>query len=172
MCIDWSLQHLTTTPSPSSVFVQFVCVQSCYFHAVKGVMITAVLCGCEMFSCECVLYISPQLVGVSDLLSQCRTIRSFQLYLNKGPEALTALSHSLEGLCHSPSIEDVLISCLDAGQWCPALGLLLFDAVWCTSPMALSVSTMLMNEAFCLTGVPQVQVLLLHNSFPLWWVTC
>ena len=38
--------------------------------------------------------------------------------------------------------------------------------------MALSVSTVLMNEAFCLTGVPQVQVLLLHNSFPMWWVVC
>ena len=27
-----------------------------------------------------------------------------------------------------------------------------------------------MNEVFCLTGVPQLQVLLLHNSFPMWWV--
>ena len=142
MCIDGSLQHLTHThtETPSSlhtyVFVLFVCVQSCYYHAVKGVRITAVLRGCELYSCECVLYISPQLVGVSDLLSQCRTIRSFQLYLDKGPEALTALSHCLEGLCQSPSIEDVLICCLDAGQWCPAMGLLLCSAVWCTSPMA------------------------------------
>ncbi len=28
----------------------------------------------------------------------------------------------------------------------------------------------LMNEVFCLTGVLQVQVLLLHNFFPMWWV--
>ncbi len=166
------------TQTPSSVFVQFVCVPSCYYHTVKSKRVTAVLCGCELYSCECVLYISPQLVGVSGLLSQCRTIRSFQLYLNKGPEALTALSHCLEGLCRSPSIEDVLICCLDAGQWRPALGLLLCSAVWCTSFMALSVSNVLMNEAFCLnevfclTGVPQVQVLLLHNSFPMWWVAC
>ena len=81
---------------------------------------------CVVVNCilvSVVLYISPQLVGVSDLLSQCRNIRSFQLYLDKGPEALTVLSHCLEGLCQSPSIEDVLICCLDAGQWCPALGL-------------------------------------------------
>ena len=166
------------TQTPSSVFVQFVCVPSCYYHTVKSKRVTAVLCGCELYSCECVLYISPQLVGVSGLLSQCRTIRSFQLYLNKGPEALTALSHCLEGMCRNPSIEDVLICCLDAGQWRPALGLLLCSAVWCTSFMALSVSNVLMNEAFCLnevfclTGVPQVQVLLLHNSFPMWWVAC
>ena len=97
-----------------------------------------------------VLYISPQLVGVSDLLSQCRTIRSFQLYLKKGQEALTALRHCLEGMCRSPSIDNLSISCLDAGQWCPALGLLLCSAVWGTSPMALSVSTVLMNEALFL----------------------
>ena len=36
--------------------------------------------------------------------------------------------------------------------------------------MSLSFSNALVNEVFCLTGVPQEQVLLLHNSFPMWWV--
>ena len=129
----------THTQSLSSLRICTVCVCSpaiILSCAVKGVRITAVLCGSELYSCEFVLYISPQLVGVSDLLSQCRTIRSFQLYLDKGPEALTALSQCLEGLCRSPSIDNLSISCLDTGQWCSALGLLLCSAVWCTSPMA------------------------------------
>ena len=51
---------------------------------------TAILCGrCEdhccsvwsghsheLYSCNCKLYMSPQLIGVSDLLGQCRSIRA------------------------------------------------------------------------------------------------
>ena len=107
---------------------------------------------------------------MSDMLAKCKSIRSFELYLNEGPKSLAALKYWMEGVRDSPSIENLSICCLDKGQWCPALGLLLCGAVWCTSPMALSVSNALMNEVFCLTGVPQVQVLLLHNSFPMWWV--
>ena len=107
---------------------------------------------------------------MSDKLAKCKSIRSFELYLNKGPKSLTALNCWMEGVRDSPSINNLSISCLDTGQWCPALGLLLCGAVWCTSLMALSVINVLMNEVFCLTGVPQVQVLLLHNSFPMWWV--
>ena len=69
--------------------------------------------------------VSLQGVGVFDMLAKCKSIRAFELYLNKGPESLTALSSCLDGVCHSSSIESLSISCLDAGQWCPALGLLL-----------------------------------------------
>ena len=68
---------------------------------------------------------SLQGVGVSDMLANCKSIRAFELYLNKGPESITALISCLEGVCRSSSIESLSISCLDAGQWCPALGLLL-----------------------------------------------
>ena len=51
--------------------------------------------------------VSLQAVGVSDMLSKCKSIRAFQLYLNEGPESLTALSSCLEGVCHSSSIESV-----------------------------------------------------------------
>ena len=85
------------------------------------------------------LYISPQMVGVSDLLGHCKSIRAFELYLDKGPESLNALNSCLEGVCHSSSIESLSVSCQDAGQWCPALGLLWHGAVG-MSPMALSVS--------------------------------
>ena len=79
----------------------------------------------ELYCSDCKLYISPQMVGVSDLLGQCKSIRAFELYLNEGRESLNALNSCLEGVCHSSSIESLSISCLDAGQWCPALGLLL-----------------------------------------------
>ena len=69
----------------------------------------------ELYSCDCKLYISPQMVGVSDLLSQCKSIRAFELYLNKGRESLNALNSCLEGVCHSSSIESLSVSCLDAG---------------------------------------------------------
>ena len=78
------------------------------------------------------------MVGVSDLLGQCKSIRAFELYLNKGHETLNALNSCLEGVCHSSSIDSLSISCLDAGQWCPALGLLWRGAVG-MSPVALSV---------------------------------
>ena len=78
---------------------------------------------------------------MSDMLVKCKSIRSFELYLNKGPKSLTALNCRMEGVRDSPSIDNLSISCLDAGQWCPALGLMLFGLVWFTSPMALSVST-------------------------------
>ena len=92
----------------------------------------------ELYSCDCKLCFSPQMVGVSDLLGQCKSIRAFELYLDKDRETLTALNSCLEGVCHSSSIESLSISCLDAGQWCPALGLLWRGAV-VMSPMALSV---------------------------------
>ena len=92
----------------------------------------------ELYSCDCKLYISPQMVGVSDLLGQCKSIRAFELYLDDGRESLNVLNSCLEGVCHSSSIESLSISCLDAGQWCPALGLLWHGAV-VMSPMALSV---------------------------------
>ena len=94
---------------------------------------------CELYSCDCKLCFSPQMVGVSDLLGQCKSIRAFELYLNKGRESLSALNSCLEGVCHSSSIDSLSISCRDAGQWCPALGLLWHGAVG-MSPMALSVS--------------------------------
>ena len=66
---------------------------------------------------------------MSDLLGQCKFIRAFQLYLDKGSKALDMLNHCLEGVCLNSSIKDLSISCLDAGQ--------------CLSPMALSVSNVL-----------------------------
>ena len=93
----------------------------------------------ELYSCDCKLCFSPQMVGVSDLLGQCKSIGAFELYLDKGRESLNALNSSLEGVCHSSSIDSLSISCRDAGQWCPALGLLWRGAVG-MSPMALSVS--------------------------------
>ena len=108
----------------------------------EGVRNTTVLCGSgsrELYSCDCKLYISPQMVGVPDLLGQCKSIRAFELYLNNGRESLNALNSCLEGVCHSSSIESLSISCRDAGQWCPALGLWWRGAVG-MSPMALSVS--------------------------------
>ena len=62
---------------------------------------------------------------MSDMLAKCKSIRAFELYLNKGPESLTAINNCLEEVCHSSSIESLSVSCLDAGQWCPALGLVL-----------------------------------------------
>ena len=76
---------------------------------------------------------------MSDMLAKCKSIRSFEFYLNKGPKSLAALNYWMEGVCDSPSIDNLSISCLDTGQWCPALGLLC-GPVRCTSPMALSVS--------------------------------
>ena len=84
--------------------------------------------------------VSLQGVGVSDMLAKCKSIRSFELYLNEGPKSLTALKYCVDGVRDSPSIDNLSILCLDAGQWCPALGLLLCGAVKCTSPMSLSVS--------------------------------
>ena len=78
----------------------------------------------EVYSCDCKSYISPQLIDVSDLLGQCKFIRAFQLYLGKGPKALSALKSCLLGVCQNSSINNLSISCLDTGQWCPALGLL------------------------------------------------
>ena len=92
----------------------------------------------ELYFCDCKLCISPQMVGVSDLLGQCKSIRAFELYLNKGRESINALNSCLEGVCHSSSIDSLSISCRDAGQWCPALGLLWRGAVG-MSPVALSV---------------------------------
>ena len=77
---------------------------------------------------------------MSDMLAKCKSIRSFELYLNKGPKSLASLNYWMEGVRDSPSIDNLSICCLDTGQWCPALGLLLFDPVWCTSPMTLSIS--------------------------------
>ena len=59
---------------------------------------------------------SPQWVGVSDLLAKCKSIRAFELYLNKGGESPNALNNCLEGVCHSTSIENLSVACLDAGQ--------------------------------------------------------
>ena len=59
------------------------------------------------------------------MVAKCKTIRDSELYLNKGQEVLTALNSCLKVVCHSSSIKDLSISCLDAGQWCLALGLLL-----------------------------------------------
>ena len=53
---------------------------------------------------------------MSDMLSKCKRIRAFELYLNKGPESLNVLNSCLEGVCHSSSIESLSISCLDAGE--------------------------------------------------------
>ena len=145
MCVNGS-SNTSHTSAPQVPLVQcLLCMQSCcitYHHTVEGVRNTTVLYGsgnCELYSCDCKLYISPQMVGVSDLLGQCKSIRAFELYLDKGPESLTALNSCLEGVCHSSSIESLSISCLDAGQWCPALGHLWHGAV-VMSPMALSVS--------------------------------
>ncbi len=77
---------------------------------------------------------------MSDMLAKCKSIRSFELYLNEGPKSLAALNCWMEGVRDSPSIDNLSICCLDTGQWCLALGLLLCGAVWCTSPMSLSVS--------------------------------
>ena len=96
----------------------------------------------EVCSYDCKLYISPQLIGVPDLLGQCRFIKAFYLYLNKGPKALSALSSCLQGLYGSMSVKELSVCCVDKGQWCPVLGHLLCDAVW-PSPMALSVSNAL-----------------------------
>ena len=73
--------------------------------------------------------VSLQGVGVSDILAKCKSIRSFELFLNKGPKSLAALNYWMEGVRDSPSINNLSICCLDAGQWCPALGLLLFGPV-------------------------------------------
>ena len=60
-----------------------------------------------------------------DTVAKYKTIRDFELYLNEGPEFLAALNSCLKVMCHSSSIKDLSISCLDAGQRCLALGLLL-----------------------------------------------
>ena len=104
-------------------------VQSCCIkcHTVEGVRNTVVLCGpstlvkCVLVTANCT-YISPQLIGVSDLLGQCKFIRAFQLYLDKGPKALSALSSCLQGLCRNVLLTNLSLSCLDTGQWCPVLG--------------------------------------------------
>ena len=84
--------------------------------------------------------VSLQEVSVSGMLAKCKSIRSVELYLDKGPKSLASLNYWIEGVRDSPSIDNLSICCLDTGQWCPALGLLLFGPVWCTSSMALSVS--------------------------------
>ena len=73
--------------------------------------------------------VSLQGVGVSDMLAKCKSIRSFELYLTEGPKSLTALNYWMKGVRNSPSMDNLSICCLDAGQWCPALGLLLCGAV-------------------------------------------
>ena len=143
-CVSMGPAARHTPSAPQVTLVQCVCMQSCCItcHTVEGVRNTNVLCGSgsrELYSCDCKLCISPQMVGVSDLLGQCKSIRAFELYLDKGRESLSALNSCLEGVCLSSSIESLLISCRDAGQWCPALGLLWHGAVG-MSPVALSVS--------------------------------
>ena len=55
---------------------------------------------------------------MSDMLAKCKSIRSFELYLTTGPKSLAALNYWMEGVRDSPSIDNLSISCLDAGQWC------------------------------------------------------
>ena len=77
---------------------------------------------------------------MSDMLAKCKSIRSFELYLNKGPKSLAALNYWMEGMRDSPSIDNLSISCLDTGQWCPETVSLVVWSSLCTSPKALSVS--------------------------------
>ena len=71
---------------------------------------------CLSISSSSLYCASPQWVGVSDLLAKCKSIRAFELYLNKGPKSLNALNSCLKGVRHSASIEHLSLSCLDAGQ--------------------------------------------------------
>ena len=84
-----------------------------HFHVVQSDEATTLSC------------VSLQGVDVSDMLAKCKSIRAFELCLTTFPECLTALSSCLEEVCRSSSTESLSVSCLDAGQWCPALGLLL-----------------------------------------------
>ena len=71
---------------------------------------------CLSISSSSLYCASPQGVGVSDLLAKCKSIRAFELYLNEGGECLNALNSCLQGVRHSASIENLSVTCLDAGQ--------------------------------------------------------
>ena len=120
MCVNGSVLHFThSVPLKSHLYT--VCTVLLYHMSHCGRCedhCCSVWSGYshELYSCNCKLYVSPQLIGVSNLLGQCKSIRAFELYLNKGPESLNALNSCMEGVCHSSSIETLSISCLDPGQ--------------------------------------------------------
>ena len=120
----------TCSRSVCCTFSYYVIIGQCVTVCVGQVYVTVqcllIGCGCHLHISLSPLYcVSLQGIGVSDMLAKCKSIRAFELYLSKGPESLAALSSCLEGVCHSSSIDSLSISCLDAGQWCLALGLLL-----------------------------------------------
>ena len=70
---------------------------------------------CSSISSSSLYCASTQVVGLSDLLAKCKSIRAVELHLNKGGEFLNALQSCLEGVHHSESIENLSVTCLDAG---------------------------------------------------------